>query len=130
MIRPEQPDGKGLLTSITRDHFWRRGERLSIIQARSKQGVVDAAFAIIAALSETQPSSDTFIEFDGKKYSEADVRAILQQNVDDDSGLPNDIRSKILELGGTLNEAAEKSSNIQKTMESRQAGVTNLPKEI
>ena len=118
---------------LTGEFYDRPEDRMGLIcpeQARSKQGVVDAAFAIIAALSETQPSSDTFIEFDGKKYSEADVRAILQQNVDDDSGLPNDIRSKILELGGTLNEAAEKSSNIQKTMESRQAGVTNLPKEI
>jgi tricorn protease len=31
------PDGKGLLTSITRDHFWRHGERFSIIHARGKQ---------------------------------------------------------------------------------------------
>ena len=31
------PDGKSLLTSITRDHFWRRGERFSIIQAGGKQ---------------------------------------------------------------------------------------------
>ena len=31
------PDGKNLLTSITRDHFWRRGERFSIIQSSGKQ---------------------------------------------------------------------------------------------
>ena len=38
------PDGKELLTSITRDHFWRHGERFSIIQARVKQGPEQVLF--------------------------------------------------------------------------------------
>ena len=38
------PDGKGLLTSITRDHFWRRGERFSIIQPSGKQKIEQVLF--------------------------------------------------------------------------------------
>ncbi len=38
------PDGKSLLTSITRDHFWRRGERFSIIQADGKQKAEQVLF--------------------------------------------------------------------------------------
>ncbi len=38
------PDGKELLTSITRDHFWRRGERFSVIQAHVKQGPEQVLF--------------------------------------------------------------------------------------
>lgn len=38
------PDGKSLLTSITRDHFWRRGERFSIIQSDGKQKTEQVLF--------------------------------------------------------------------------------------